>query len=404
MRSLNRPFEQVNSEQLVRRIYNWVSPIDASEPASSNITLSANNRQEFSVETPTLTAGRLEIIWKVNDQEVGSGNQFTFNAAALPPGIYTVAVFAADPTRFVRDDPANVLIDTRSWTVNIDSALVRPDTEIRSAPLALSNSANAVFAFTSTVPGSNFACSLDGGPFTPCRSPKKYNKLTNGSHSFQVMARDLQGLSDESPETYSWTIDTIRPQTTITVAPTPTSNQTSASFEFTSDEGGSTYRCKLNGGAYVPCTSPQTYTDLLPGKYNFQVAAIDSAGNTSVKAALHKWTIDTAAPETAIRAKPPATTSNQTATFTFFANQRGSTFECNLDGGGFQSCSNRQMFSLAPGGHTLEVRAIDRAGNLDPSPASYSWTVAAAAAPRAPLAGRASTRIQKRLNKLSRMS
>src|ERR1044071_9906075 len=51
MRFLGRPYEQINTEQLIRRIYNFVSPIDASEPNVSDITLTTAQSQAFSVTT-----------------------------------------------------------------------------------------------------------------------------------------------------------------------------------------------------------------------------------------------------------------------------------------------------------------------------------------------------------------
>ena len=51
-------------------------------------------------------------------------------------------------------------------------------------------------------------------------------------------------------------------------------------------------------------------------------------------------------------------------------------FECSLDGGAFVACTNSQTFAgLAVGSHTLNVRAVDTAGNIDPTPASVSWTI-----------------------------
>ena len=50
--------------------------------------------------------------------------------------------------------------------------------------------------------------------------------------------------------------------------------------------------------------------------------------------------------------------------------------ECSLDGAPFAACTSPQSYtSLDEGAHTFEVRAIDQAANLDPSPASYAWTV-----------------------------
>jgi hypothetical protein len=49
MRFLGRPYEQINTEQLIRRIYNVVSPIDASQPAATDITLTTAQSQAFTI-------------------------------------------------------------------------------------------------------------------------------------------------------------------------------------------------------------------------------------------------------------------------------------------------------------------------------------------------------------------
>jgi hypothetical protein len=375
MRSLNRPFEQVNTEQLVRRIYNWVSPVDASEPLVSNVSLPVNGIQEFRVQTPALATGKLKTTWKVDGQEISAASQFTLSAAALSPGVHSVALAVEDPTSWVRHDPANVLVDGRTWNVDIDVSPLRPDTSITASPPLLSKSATSVFFFSATASRSKFSCSLDGAPFSPCRSPKRYSKLLNGLHTFQVMASDPQGLSDLSPASYAWTIDTARPETAISSSPMPLTNQSSALFEFTSSEGTTTFQCKLDATAYLPCTNPRAYSDLVPGRHTFQVAAIDGAGNVDKKPAVHRWLIDATAPETAIRSKPVAVTSNKSATFSFSANERGSTFECSLNGNPFAPCVSPQTYALAVGSHIFRVRATDPAGNLDPTPASYAWTI-----------------------------
>jgi hypothetical protein len=376
MRNLNRPFEQVNSEQLVKRIYNWVSPIDASEPLAATVILPSGGSQEFSVQLPSPLTGTFEITWKLDGQTVRTGTQYLYSSAGLPSGSQNLEVMVQDLTRLVRADPASVLIETRVWTVITESSPLGPDTLITSSPAALSTIANATFVFESTIPGSKFTCSLDGASFSACRSPKRYSRLPNGGHTFLVRAIDPQGNLEPTPATHSWTIDTTRPETTITAKPPAMTKSADAGFEFASNEGNSTFRCKLDGGAFAPCASPQTYTGLTAGKHSFQVAAIDLAGNSGKKAALHKWTVDTTAPETTIRTKPPALTRSTEATFTFSANERASTFDCSLDGGVFEPCTKRRVFlGLAPGLHSFQVQATDPAGNVDPTPASYSWTI-----------------------------
>ena len=82
---------------------------------------------------------------------------------------------------------------------------------------------------------------------------------------------------------------------------------------------------------------------------------------------------------------PPDTTvgtptvSGDSATVSFSSNESGAQFECRLDGGPFQSCdSPAHLNGLPDGSHTLTVRAIDLAGNVDPTPASTSFTTAGA--------------------------
>ena len=51
-------------------------------------------------------------------------------------------------------------------------------------------------------------------------------------------------------------------------------------------------------------------------------------------------------------------------------------FGCSLDGSPFFTCTSPYgNIALSPGAHGLDVVAIDGAGNQDPTPASFSWTV-----------------------------
>jgi hypothetical protein len=87
---------------------------------------------------------------------------------------------------------------------------------------------------------------------------------------------------------------------------------------------------------------------------------------------------DTRAPETSITSGPSGTTESTSATFAFRADEKRSRFECRVDSGDWRSCSSPISYSEVPAGdHEFEVRARDRAGNVDPSPAWRTWTVAA---------------------------
>jgi Right handed beta helix region len=65
-----------------------------------------------------------------------------------------------------------------------------------------------------------------------------------------------------------------------------------------------------------------------------------------------------------------------TAAFKFKASVDRSTFQCRLDGKTFAKCHSPQVYTgLKPGRHRFEVRALDSAGRVDPTPAKLKFTV-----------------------------
>jgi hypothetical protein len=93
--------------------------------------------------------------------------------------------------------------------------------------------------------------------------------------------------------------------------------------------------------------------------------------------------VDTTAPNTTITSGPTGTTTDNTPTFGFTASESGSTFRCRLDAGAWTACTSPWTTgALTDGMHGIAVRATDAAGNTDATPATQSFTVAAAAAPQ----------------------
>lgn len=85
---------------------------------------------------------------------------------------------------------------------------------------------------------------------------------------------------------------------------------------------------------------------------------------------------DTIPPDTTITGMPTNPSNVANPTFTFTSTEAGSTFQCSLDAAPFSACSSPTTVTVANGVHTFQVRAIDPAGNVDPTPASFTWTVA----------------------------
>ena len=84
-------------------------------------------------------------------------------------------------------------------------------------------------------------------------------------------------------------------------------------------------------------------------------------------------------PDTAIDSAPGTLTTSTSARFAFGGSEPVSAisrFECSLDGSNFETCSSPVTYlGLADGVHSFLVRAVDIAGNADPTPASVTWTV-----------------------------
>jgi hypothetical protein len=67
--------------------------------------------------------------------------------------------------------------------------------------------------------------------------------------------------------------------------------------------------------------------------------------------------------------------SGVTTSVAFSSNDDAASFECKLDDGNFEPCTSPKEYpGLVEGSsHTFEVRAVDSAGNTDPTPASRTW-------------------------------
>ena len=283
----------------------------------------------------------------------------------LADGEHTFRVRATDAVGNADASPA-----THAWTV--DSAA--PAITLTDQPDSLSNSSSARFAFTASEEAT-IVCKLDDAvEFTACQSPATFADLADGAHVLEIRAVDQAGNAGAAAR-YAWTIDTAAPATTIDAQPNATSAAREATFEFSADEAGTTFECRLDDAAFATCTSPATYNALGDGAHTFAVRATDAAGNSDASPATHGWTVDTTAPQTAIDDGPAGRVAQTTATFVFSANE-DATFACKLDDGAFSACASpHQMSNLDAGAHTFEVRSTDLAGNADGTPAIAEWIV-----------------------------
>ena len=164
-----------------------------------------------------------------------------------------------------KDDAGNVDASPASRTFTVDTAA--PATTITSGPAngTTINDSTPTFAFTSTETGSTFECRVDNGPWAGCTSAHTTATLAVGDHTFEVRATDPAGNTDQTPEGRTFTVaapDTTPPDTEITTGPSGPTNDNTPTFAFTATEAGSTFECRIDGGAWAACTSPRTLAAL----------------------------------------------------------------------------------------------------------------------------------------------
>jgi hypothetical protein len=208
--------------------------------------------------------------------------------------------------------------------------------------------------------------------------------------------------------------DTQPPTTTITsVSPTPNANgfirSTSVTITFSGQHAGDDdagtigFQCQLYNTATPPdtwqsCASPKTYTGLQEyetSPYTFRVRAVDVTDEAILARASspltppnpneHDWDmspaastlkVDSVAPNTFLSREPfdrirPDWPVVLTATpvLEVHSNEPAG-FTCTVNGVAVASCGpgTVTLRNLAPGDNTFVARAVDRGGNLDPTP------------------------------------
>src|SRR5574338_391624 len=209
------------------------------------------------------------------------------------------------------------------------------------------------------------------------------NPSTN--YNFKVSAINAKGVGPASNEKQGTTLakpavtlsSTVSDPTNISPMPvTATFSESVTGFEL----GDITV---TNGAAtnFVNVTAAVYTFDVTPGSQGLVLvdipadSASDIVGGGNTAATTLSRTYDSISPDTTITSAPSNPTSSTSASFSFTSTEAG-TFECQLDASGFTACTTPKSYSgLTSGGHTFNVRAIDDAGNVDATPASFTWTI-----------------------------
>ena len=158
-------------------------------------------------------------------------------------------------------------------------------------------------------------------------------------------------------------------------------------------EGVVAYRYKLDNAQYsaeTPISIAFGFINLTDGSHTVSVIGKDAAGNWLPESSptTVTWTVDTVASDITITAKPASPSNQPSGTFSFTSTDITAAFEYKLDSGSYTACTSPYNYANLPdGSHTFTVRTKDAAGNVSPTPASYSWIVTSPVTLNVDLAG-----------------
>ncbi|WNG44793.1 hypothetical protein F0U60_12360 [Archangium minus] len=396
----------VNSEDEVGRTasasytlkIDWTAPQTTLGSCPDRTSASAPYNFSFGVESPD-TLASVSFQCSLDGAEYGvTPCSSTYSIESVKEGDHVLLARAVDKAGNVDATPVGCFwnVSNAEFQISIDKS-----------PAELSRFSTALFALSSNRTPTEYQCQLiKSGETAPvhdwrgCSASFEYTGLTDGSYTLSLSASAGIDLDTAS---FTWTVDLSKPA--------------SSSIDVPAADGLflRTQTPSLQGkGRALPTDRPsepfyvQVYIDedvddtpalkfLLPGNKEWQttlprqddgsryvwVVIRDEAGNLS-GATKRQFFVDTDPPDTAFVSTLPDKLTNQAfATFGFGSpsDATGIEYECNLDDVGFASCENTDTFPHETAGftgdqtHTLQVRAKDRAGNVDPSPAQYTWRV-----------------------------
>jgi plastocyanin len=159
------------------------------------------------------------------------------------------------------------------------------------------------------------------------------------------------------------------PLVTISSGPTNPTPYRTATFAFSASKPNSTFECSFDGGTYVDCASPQTYTQLTIGDHSFSVRATDGNGVPG-NSTTWNWAVSSLIVK--VTAGPASQTSGTTATFAFAATKPVA-FTCSVDGAPGTVCASPISYSsLSIGDHSFSVVG---SGQSQEQSGFWSWKV-----------------------------
>jgi len=213
-----------------------------------------------------------------------------------------------------------------------------------------------------------YECSLDNADYSPC-TPQLDLTVAAGKHELRVRTVDGAGLAGD-PAVQEWWADATPPEVLPAYSGTLGQNGwlvSDAQILWSVVDNESPIWSR------VGCNNVMLTTDTIGASFT---CTATSAGGTGKYTATYKR--DATPPDTSFTGTLPVTGNDPHAVISFTGQDATSGvqyYECRFNNEPFAECGSGLEFFSVPGQQTFEVRAVDRAGNRDPTPANHTWFI-----------------------------
>jgi len=406
-----RGIDSAGNEQTDSTVYSWKTATTTPVPVLGNVPSRYTKNRSVSI-----TVGGYNVNYygySLNDEEHSDSIsvETPITIDNLSDGTYTLEVIGSTKANDPDSEGEPVI---KTWTVDN----VAPVCTISNLPEEISNSQAINISVSSDegdVVSYRYRLDVDGNAgelsgVYPVSMALELTALPENDYTLRVMGIDAAGNMEDASMAalYSWTVDITPPRANLLNLPdevngivTGISNSSDLNVGV-NGTGSVAYRYLLDGGTWsseIPVSQNIVVYNLSDGYHTLSVITRDEAGNWQRinDPTEHVWLVDTEPPVALLTDVPASVTNIQSADIAVggvgvykyrYRLKYGSNSWTDLSPEYEKTMTPRitlpksNLFSpfndfLIEGQYTIEVQAIDRAGNRQPLDelTSYSWTV-----------------------------